>query len=96
MARKKWKRKSGHVSEELVISKKQMVEYDLFLDTFYDDWEDWRDGSRDWFRDFKTIKKINLRRYDYLDENILNKRLSMNQKQKRLLKRRKSRKSFLH
>ncbi len=90
MARKRWKRKSGYVTPGLVIPKKALQEYDLFLHPFYDDWEDWRDGFRDWFKDFKTIKKIHPKRYKHLDEAIVEKRLRMNKKQERLCKRRKA------
>ena len=78
--------KSGQNTPNAVISKKELIENDLFLNTYYDDWEDWRDGLRDWFSDFKTIKKIHLQKCKYLDEDIVMKRIRMNQKQKKLLK----------
>ncbi|MFT4310026.1 MAG: hypothetical protein ACMXYC_00155 [Candidatus Woesearchaeota archaeon] len=56
--RKRWKRKSGYVTPSLVISKKALIHNNLFINRIYSDWNDWRDGFRDWFKDYKTIKKI--------------------------------------
>ena len=58
MAHKRWKRKSGYVTPQQTIPIKELTKYDLFLDKFYDEWQNWRDGFRDWLSDFKTIKKI--------------------------------------
>ncbi|MBI2146592.1 hypothetical protein HYU22_04590 [Candidatus Woesearchaeota archaeon] len=91
MARRRWKRKSGYITPNLVISKKELLENDLFLNPVYDDWADWRDGFRDWFRDFKLIKPIPSRVYKYMSEDVRAKRIRMNQKQQRLLTRRKAR-----
>lgn len=68
-----------------------MIKYNLFLNPFYDDWEDWRDGFRDWYKDFKTIKNIEIGKKNIYGEKY-EKRIKMNQKQKQLLKRRKVRK----
>ncbi len=88
MARKRWKRKSGYVTPGLVVSKKDLIEFDLFINQQYDDWEDWRDGVRDWFRDFKKIKKIH-RGFKCFNKELFNKRIKMNKKQKKLIKRKK-------
>ncbi|MEK6968318.1 MAG: hypothetical protein AABX51_06820 [Nanoarchaeota archaeon] len=92
MTTKKDRRHSGYVTPHANISKKDFVKENLFIDPFYDDWEDYRDGFRDWFKDFKKIKKINGRR-SFLNEDRYNKRIRMNAKQKRLLKIRKAKKS---
>jgi len=91
MIRKKWKRKSGYVSSKLVISEKEMIENELFLDKFYSDWDDWRDGFRDWFGDAKLIKKIH---YKENWKERVEKRLMWNKKQKKLIQRRKIRKKI--
>ena len=90
MVNKKVRRKNGYVTPRLTISKKDLLEEDLFLNPHYSDWDDWRDGFREWFKDFKQIKKINPRRKLFLEE-LYEKRVRMNKKQKKLLKRRKAR-----
>ncbi|MFA4887869.1 MAG: hypothetical protein WC595_06685 [Candidatus Nanoarchaeia archaeon] len=90
MVSKKDRRHSGWVTPRMVISKKEMIEHDLFLEDFYDDWEDYRDGMRDWFSDFKLIKNIHGKKpFD----KLLEKRVRMNKKQEKLLVRRKKKKS---
>ena len=89
--RKRWKRKSGYVTPALTIPPKELVKQNLFLNKFYDDWEDWRDGMRDWFRDFKSIKKIPSAKYSCNEERVT-KRLRMNEKQNRLIQIRRVRK----
>ncbi|MCX6750458.1 MAG: hypothetical protein NTZ83_03300 [Candidatus Pacearchaeota archaeon] len=96
MVSKKDRRHNGYVTPRLTISPVELVRYDLFVDTFYDDWEDYRDSYRDWFRDFKTIKKAHLRRGKYFCEELFEKRIHMNLKQKKLIKRRKFRKSHAY
>ncbi len=89
--RKRWKRKSGYITPCLTISKKDLIKYDLFVNPFYDDWIDYRDGLRDWYTDFKKIKRINLG-VTWYREDLYNRRVKMNLKQKKLLKRRQARK----
>jgi hypothetical protein len=91
MVTKKDRRKSGYVTPRAVISKKELIRYDLVIDPFYDEWDNYRDGFRDWYRDFKTIKKIN-RSVKFFNEGYYNKRIKMNLKQRILLRRRKKRK----
>src|SRR3989338_9071727 len=91
MVTKKDRRHNGYVSPRATISFKDIIKYDLFINDFYDDWEDYRDGFRDWFGDFKKIKK--LRRLNGANEDLIRKRISMNNKQKRLSIRRKKAKS---
>lgn len=86
---KKKRRHSGYVTPRLTISKKELIENDLFVNPFYDDWENYRDGFRDWFSDFKKIKKV--KGYGF-DERI-ERRLKINRKQKNLFKRRQARKA---
>lgn len=90
--RKRWKRKSGYVTPDLTVCKKDLVEYDLFINEFYDDWSDYRDGFRDFINDFKKIKEVNKSRNKYLGEEVIQKRINMNLKQKKLLKRRQAKK----
>ena len=90
MVTKKDRRHSGWISPRLVISKKEMLENDLFLEDFYDDWEDYRDGMRDWFKDFKLIKNIHINKMKF--KELVDKRLKMNHKQKKLLMRRRIKK----
>lgn len=88
--KKKDRRHSGYVTPFATVSKKELIKNDLFLNPFYDDWNDYRDGLRDWFRDFKTIKNINFGVKPFNDD-MYKKRIQMNKKQKILARRRKSR-----
>lgn len=92
MVTKKDRRHSGYVTPRATISKKSLIENDLLIDIFYDDWEDYRDGFRDYLSDYKKIKKIRYERCKPLDDGVVQKRIRMNNKQKELLKRRKARK----
>jgi len=92
MITRKDRRKSGYVTPEPTVSKKDLIKYDLFVNPFYDDWCDYRDGFRDFINDFKKIKKIHRARGKYLCEEVLKKRIRMNLKQKKLLKRRQAKK----
>lgn len=72
------------------VSRKELLANDLFIEQFYDDWNDYRDGMRDWFRDFKLIKESVLGRW--WCQELADKRNMMNKKQRKLLQRRKARK----
>ncbi|MBI2147616.1 hypothetical protein HYU19_04005 [Candidatus Woesearchaeota archaeon] len=96
MVRKRWKRKSGYGTPAPTISKKELLNHDFFLNPLYNDWDDWRDGFRDWYRNFKAIKNVQLKKGKHLNEEIIKKRLRMNQKQERLLKRRKAKMVNFH
>ncbi len=91
MARKRWKRKSGYFTPQPTISFKEIIREGFFINPVYGDWVDYRDGARDWYRDFKTIKKIGSKNEHRYDESVW-KRIKMNLKQKRLILRRKARK----
>lgn len=90
MVSKKDKRRSGYVTPAATVSRNELLENDLFIEPFYDDWNDYRDGMRDCYRDFKLIKGSYQER-DCYDEHE-NKRIRMNKKQRKLLRRREARK----
>ena len=91
MVSTKDRRRNGYVTPAATVSRKELLANDLFIEPFYDDWLNYRDGMRDCFGDFKLIKGSSQER-DCYDEHE-NKRIRMNNKQKRLLQRRKARKS---
>ena len=93
MVTKKDRRHSGYITPRATVSKTDLERFDLFINPFYDDWEDYRDGFRDWFRDFKLIKRINHKVKCRVYPELVEKRLRMNRKQNMLLKRRKLMKS---
>jgi len=88
MVTKKDKRHSGYITPAAIVSKKDLEKYNLVIDRFYDDWLNYRDGFRDWFRDFKLIKRIGGKIKCRMYPELIEKRLRMNLKQKKLLKRR--------
>ena len=92
MVTKKDRWHNGYVSPRATISYKNLEKYGLFINDFYDDWEDYRDGFRDWFKDFKLIKRV---KFTEFSPQII-KRLKMNKKQKILLRRRKLRKNKIN
>ena len=83
MRTRKDRRHSGYITPKLTIPKASLYNEDLCINPFYDDWINYRDGQRDWFSDFKKIKKVALKHFD---EQMHDKRDKMNKKQKRLLK----------
>jgi hypothetical protein len=85
MVSKKDRRHSGWISIEYPFSKKEMIKYNILPQLHYSDWDDWRDGQRDYLYDYKLIKKVP----SWADDEIRTKR---NAKQKKLLKRRKAKK----
>jgi len=89
MVTKKDRRHSGYINPDATISKKDLIKNNLFINPFYDGWCNYRDSFRDWFNDFKKIKKINPKLKSFYKE-LYEKRIRMNKKQKRLLKRRKA------
>ncbi len=92
MVTRKDRRHSGYVTPRATIARKDLEKYDLAIEEFYDDWEDYRDGFRDWFRDFKKIKKIRRGRHARYNGELIGKRIKMNRKQKKLQGRRELRK----
>ena len=86
------RRQSGRYTPKATCSPKELKKENLFINEEYDDWQDHRDGFRDWFRDGKTIKNSIKRKYKRgLTEHDI-KRKKLNDKQKKLLQRRKVRK----
>ena len=85
MVTQKDRRHSGYVTPRATVSKSDLIDNGLVIDPVYDDWLDYRDGFRDWFRDYKRIKNAKNKNRHHLFQ----KRLRMNQKQKVLLQRRK-------
>jgi len=91
MVTNKDRKHDGYITPRLTVSRKELEKYDMFIDIFYDDWRNYRDGFRDRFRDFKTIKRICCRKSKRFNGELFEKRIRMNLKQEKLLKRRKSR-----
>ena len=94
--KKKFKH-SGWITENSTIRmpRSYIINNCLEPQMFYDDWNDHRDGWRDWISDYKKIKSESLVKYmkDEHDKTCMyNERFKRNQKQKLLLKRRKARK----
>jgi hypothetical protein len=87
---KKDRRHSGYINPISTISKKDLIRFDLFIDDFYDDWQNYRDGFRDWYSDFKMIKNVKGKMNRY-NSSMIDKRLQMNKKQERLIKIRRAR-----
>lgn len=95
MVSKKDRRRSGQVTPNPVVSKKELEKYDLIVEPFWDDWCDYRDGFRDGFSDFKLIKKV-YQGGRFSDSEWLKKRIKMNEKQKKLVRRRKKKQAKLN
>lgn len=91
---RKDRRKSGWVRAEPTAPLKLLRKYetDYFLFEFYDDWNNYRDGQRDLYRDGKLIKSL-YHPLDHWDFDSGVERDKRNKKQYRLLRRRKQRKA---
>lgn len=94
MGTQKDRRKSGYSTPWATISNKALIENELFISSIYDEWDNYRDGFRDWFGDFKKIKKINIGCRKFNDR-LYDKRMRMNRKQIKFLQIRKARKNML-
>lgn len=90
---RKKRRHSGWKTPNLIIRMKwkKIIEECLEPQQIYSDWNDHRDGLRDWFGDNKKIKKIPMSYLRGWVEGPYHK-LYFNKKQKKLLKIRKARK----
>jgi hypothetical protein len=87
---KKDRRHSGWYTPKTDIPKKELIKYNLDIPLEYDDWNNYRDSYRDIYKDNKLIKDtIHNYRLTYSYGII---RIKMNNKQKKLLARRKARK----
>ena len=89
MKTQKDRRHNGYVTPDATVPPKEVYLYDWFINEYYSDWDDYRDGFRDWYRDGKLIKKIQHRRSVF--EDLVWTRERMNTKQRKLLHRRKKR-----
>ena len=94
MVSKKDRRHGGYMTPRATIHTKTAEDEAPFILPFYDDWQDYRDGQRDWHRDFKLIKQGHPRRSE-LRPDLTEKRQRMNRKQILLGKRRRRRKASL-
>ena len=77
------RRHSGRVYPRPTIPKKALIEEDLFLEDYYDDWMDFRDGMRN-CQDKKKIRSEHMWNNEGVER--------FNKKNKILLNRRKSKK----
>ena len=71
----KSKRKSGYVNPNLSFSYKLIIQEDLFINRYWDDWCDYRDGFRDGSRDKTKIRKPHTMFLDEIERKIQNRRL---------------------
>lgn len=87
----KARRHSGYVNPHCTIRlpKEDLITNCLEPQPYYSDWDDHRDGFRDWSRDGKKIKKTLHKVWNP------KKRKKLNDKQKLLLKRRKAKKEVV-
>ena len=92
---KKDRRHNGYITPNSTVPIKELEKNNLFIDSIYDDWQDHRDGFRDWYRDFKKIKKVERKKMNFYCNKLYEKRIRMNLKQKRLVRRRILRKNRL-
>lgn len=92
MKTQKDRRKNGYVTPNATIPIYELKNKnsDIFINEFYDDWDDYRDGQRDMFNDNKLIKHIPR---VYLERTEIGQiRLKMNDKIKRQIKIREAKK----
>lgn len=92
MATNRKKRKTGYVAPESTIpeNKDYIIQNCLEPKEFYDDWVDHRDGFRDWIKDGKKIKKRPRVLLEDCGCEICKERIRRNDKQRKLLRRRKA------
>ncbi|MBN1386471.1 hypothetical protein JW968_05870 [Candidatus Woesearchaeota archaeon] len=91
MVTKKDRRHSGYTTPRATISKNEILHENIFIDIFYDEWQNYRDCYRDWYSDFKKIKNVN-RSVRFYSDSMYKKRMLMNKKQKILSGRRRQKK----
>lgn len=87
MVSSKDKRHSGRYTPTATCSKKELIENNIEILIEYDDWKNYRDSMRDWFKDFKLIKHT---RHSCACHPGIRDR--MNKKQEKLIERRRARK----
>lgn len=81
MVSKKDRRTNGYVTPQQTIPKQQLKEY--FITPRYSDWDDYRDGFRDWFSDNTLLKHT-----EHKPLLGAEKRAQMNAKLRKLIRRR--------
>jgi len=86
------RRNSGKYTPTTNISRKELIQNNIEIPIEYDDWQDHRDGMRDWYRDGKMIKKVQIKYHRWNSDYDI-KRAALNNKQEKLLQRRKARHS---
>jgi hypothetical protein len=94
MASLKDRRNSGRYTPVATCTKKELLENNIEIPIEYDDWQDHRDGMRDWYRDAKMIKDITVKYHRRINDYDI-KRIAFNKKQKQLLKIRKAKRDRL-
>ena len=67
---------------------------DIFINEYYDDWENYRDGFRNIYEDYKSLKRLPIRYLERTESGQI--RLKMNDKIKRQLQIRKAKKQGKH
>jgi hypothetical protein len=92
MKTSKDRRHSGRYTPTTNISRKELIANNIEIQNEYDDWNNYRDGFRDWYRDGKMIKSTK-RQYHHIFSDYDSKREKLNRKQELLLKRRRARKN---
>jgi hypothetical protein len=93
MTSKKDRRHSGYVSPASTIKakRKEIIDNCIEPQDFYSEWDNYRDGQRDYYRDNKKIKKtINKYKKELSSYEI--KRIKYNEKNQKMLKIRKAKK----
>lgn len=83
------RRQSGRYTPKATCNPKELKAAGIEIPTEYDDWSDHRDSMRDWYKDFKLIKKVTTTHYATANQEL---RIRMNKKQELLQKRRQAKK----
>jgi hypothetical protein len=84
------RRNSGRYTPTATASPKELKEENIEIPVEYDDWQDHRDGFRAWHKDNTQIVNIHKRK-NWIE--LINKKIKMVSKEKKLLKIRKARKN---
>jgi hypothetical protein len=65
----KVKKAKGRVQPKLLIPKKIAIEEGLEVPVYWSDWDDYRDGTRDWFKDRSRYHRIVLHNRHFDERN---------------------------
>ena len=99
MQTSKARKKSGWIYPDCVVKAKKIdiINECLEPQPCWDDWNDYRDGQRDWYSDGKKIKNVNINEkeieFDSYEDSYEYRRIIWNNKNKRLLRIRKAKKA---